>query len=119
MMQKMDAGFSNLNGVEPTRNINTMPTGSAGSPPYQLDCGNKSATHAIATSKRSYNKPKRTISNKLNNRAQTRIKPINKNKALSKNITQAKSKPPAKSKNFHKAKTDIKSVSKAKNTYHH
>ncbi len=118
MMQKMDTGFANLTSVEPARNINTMSTNSAGTPPYQLDCGNRGATHAITTSNRSYHKPKhKTNSRAINkaqaktiNRVKTSIKPIYKNKAQSKNIVQAKStdKHPAKSKNFHKAKADIK-----------
>lgn len=39
MMQKMDAGFANAVS-DPARNVQTMSTGSAGTPPYQLDCGN-------------------------------------------------------------------------------
>jgi D-alanyl-D-alanine carboxypeptidase len=119
MMQKMDISFANLTSIEPARNINTMPTSSAGSPPYQLDCGNRGGTYAITTSNRSYNKPKRkTFSRAINkapaktiNRAKTSIKPIYKNKALSKNIAQAKSTdkhPVAKSKNFHKPKANTK-----------
>jgi D-alanyl-D-alanine carboxypeptidase len=118
MMQKMDDGFANLNSAEPARNINTMATSSAGSPPYQLDCGNRGATHVVTTSNHSYHKPAhknniRSIAKaqpKTISRIQTSIKPVNKNKALSKSIAQAKSadKHPAKSKNFHKAKADIK-----------
>ncbi len=121
MMQKMDDSFANLTNADPARNINTMATNSAGSPPYQLDCGNRggaTATRTIATSNRSYHKPVhknniRSIAKaqpKTISRIQTSIKPVNKNKALSKSIAQAKNadKHPAKSKNFHKTKADIK-----------
>jgi D-alanyl-D-alanine carboxypeptidase len=120
MMQMMDASFANQTEVDPTRNINTMSTSSAGTPPYQLDCGNRGATHSISTSNRSYNKSKRRTNSraihkaqaKTTNRVKASTKPINKNKALSKSIAQANSssKQPAKSKNFHKAKAkaDVK-----------
>jgi D-alanyl-D-alanine carboxypeptidase len=118
MMKKMDMSFANLTSAESARNINTMATNSAGSPPYQLDCGNRGATHSVASSNRSYNKPKRKINNrtlvkvqpKIISRIQTKIKSVNKNKALSKSIAQAKGagKPPAKSNNFHKAKAGIR-----------
>lgn len=117
MMQKMDDGFANLTSAEPARNINTMSTSSAGSPPYQLDCGNRGATHAVTASNHIYHKPvhKNNVRNivkaqpKTTGRIQTSIKPVDKNKALSKTIAQAKNAaPPAKSKNFHKAKADVK-----------
>lgn len=38
MMQKMDAGFAG-NVSDPNRTVENMATGSAGTPPYQLDCG--------------------------------------------------------------------------------
>jgi D-alanyl-D-alanine carboxypeptidase len=138
MMQKMDAGFANLASADPTRNINTMPTVSAGSPPYQLDCGNGGApTHSIpASHQASYAPKRRHISRVKTNhsrriaaarpktaaQAKASIKPNNKNKILAKAIKQAKvdvapvSKLPAKSKNFHKIKTEIKVAGKPKNT---
>ncbi|PPD32980.1 MAG: hypothetical protein CTY18_09760, partial [Methylomonas sp.] len=49
MMQKMDAGFAS-NFSDPSRTVENMPTGSAGTPPYQLDCGNgASNSYAAAT----------------------------------------------------------------------
>jgi len=118
MMQKMDNGFANLANAEPTRNINTMSTSSAGNPPYQLDCGNGGATHAVTSSNRSYHKPARKNNSRSINRVQpktisrvrTSITPINKSKIPPKSVAQTKSaaKRPAKSKNFHRAKTDIK-----------
>ena len=100
MMHMMDVSFANQTEVDPARNINTMSTSSAGSPPYQLDCGNRGARQVLTTSNHSYNKPKR----RTNNRA------ITKNNAPSKSIAQANSsrKHPAKSKNFYKAKAGIK-----------
>lgn len=119
MMQKMDTSFANLTSIEPVRNINTMPTDSAGIPPYQLDCGNRGGAHAITTSNHSYHKPKHKTFNravikapaKTINRVKIGIKPIYKNKAQPKNIAQTKitdKHPATKSKNFHKAKTEIK-----------
>jgi len=134
MMQKMDAGFANLTNVDSARNINTMSTTSAGSPPYQLDCGNGAATHAIPASSRVNYTPKHknisriktnvrgtnTVRPKTVARAKSRIKPINKSRILPKAIKQAKvsikpaGKLPAKSKNFHKVKTDLKVAAKTK-----
>lgn len=45
MMQKMDVSFANWSYTNPTRNVFSMPTGSAGSPPYQLDCGNAGGSY--------------------------------------------------------------------------
>ncbi|MGZ5056461.1 MAG: D-alanyl-D-alanine carboxypeptidase, partial [Methylobacter sp.] len=137
MMQKMDASFANLDSADPTRNINTMLTSSAGSPPYQLDCGNGAATHSIPVSHHASYEPKRqhisraktshprhiiAAQPKTAAQAEASIKPSNKNKILAKAIKQAKvgvdpvSKLPAKSKNFHKVKTEIKVADKTKTT---
>jgi D-alanyl-D-alanine carboxypeptidase len=130
MMQKMDAGFANLNDIAPAKNINTMLTSSAGNPPYQLDCGNGSATHSIPASIHNY-KPrhKNTSHIKANSRGVhkvqhravfdpnkagntiTRSKPIHQAKATIKPIGQH----PAKSTNFHKPKTNVKTANKTKN----
>jgi D-alanyl-D-alanine carboxypeptidase len=134
MMQKMDTSFANLASADPTRNINTMPTGSAGSPPYQLDCGNGAATRSVPASHHASYTPKR----KLISRAKTNPRHIvlaqpkaatpakasltsnNKNRILAKTIKQAKagvepvSKLPAKSKNFYKPKSELKLASKTK-----
>ncbi|MGZ4969574.1 MAG: D-alanyl-D-alanine carboxypeptidase family protein [Methylobacter sp.] len=140
MMQKMDASFANLSlaSFDTARNINTMPTNSAGSPPYQLDCGNRGATHSIPTSHqvnyiptprhknihhvKTSHKNINAVHTKTVAFTKTGIKPISNNKALAKAIKQAKAdikpaaKLPAKSKNFHKTKMDIKVVNKTKNT---
>ncbi|MDP3333141.1 MAG: hypothetical protein Q8S55_14360 [Methylococcaceae bacterium] len=50
MMQKMDAGFAG-NFSDPSRTVENMPTGSAGTPPYQLDCGN-GASNSYAAANR-------------------------------------------------------------------
>jgi D-alanyl-D-alanine carboxypeptidase len=131
MMQKMDAGFANQTDVDPTRNINSMPTSPAGSPPYQLDCGNGTATNPILVSNRVSHKINRKntglikanlknsnkVQRKAINQVKTGIKVINKNKILPRKGTiQAKAettlksvdKQSAKSKNYHKAKASIK-----------
>jgi D-alanyl-D-alanine carboxypeptidase len=135
MMQKMDFSFANLASADPTRNINTMPTGSAGSPPYQLDCGNGARTHSIPASHSvSYAAPKRkhisraktnprhiiAVRSKTNTPAKVSVTPKNKNRILAQTIKQAKagvepvSKLPPKSKNFHKPKSELKLASKTK-----
>jgi len=130
MMQKMDASFANLNNFDPARNVNTMSTSSAGSPPYQLDCGNGGgarsipvAHHAsyvapihhntgrVKTSLKSPHKvPPKTV-----DQANAIAKAMNKNNVLpKKNIVQAKQ--PAKNQNYHKPKANITVASKAKAT---
>jgi D-alanyl-D-alanine carboxypeptidase len=139
MMQKMDASFSNLTlaGFDPIKNINTMPTDSAGSPPYQLDCGNRGSNYSIPASHHvSYTPPRHknihhvkthirhinAVQPKTLALTKTGIKPAKKNKALAKAIKLAKAdikpaaKLPAKSKNFHKTKVDITVANKAKAT---
>jgi len=134
MMQKMDTSFANLASADPARNINTMPTGSAGSPPYQLDCGNGAATHSIPASHSVSYVPKRKLISraKINPRhivaahpkaatpTKASLTSSNKNRILAKTIKQAKagvepvSKLPAKSKNFYKPKSELKLASKTK-----
>ena len=136
MMQKMDASFANLTNIDPARNINTMLTNSAGSPPYQLDCGNGGATRSIPSSRHVSYTPKHkntsriksnvrgvnAVQPKTTTRIKTSINPINKSKIPPKTINQTKasvkpvSKLPAKSKNFHRPKADIKAAGKTKST---
>ncbi len=135
MMQKMDASFANQTGISTARNINTMPTNSAGAPPYQLDCGNGGGAHSIPASyrgNRSKHKNIRALKTNIRginktqrktvSRTKTNIKPINKNRLLSKNNTHAKVnntvKQPAKSNNYHKTKTVIKERSMHKAALH-
>lgn len=128
MMQKMDASFANQYNVDPARNIATMLTGSAGSPPYQLDCGNGAARHSIPTINHVNYIPKHKNISRIKShirsvdkvqtqtikRVKTTTKPISKN---SKPQTKAKSviAHPAKSKNYHKS--DNKVVTKAKSSH--
>lgn len=129
MMQKMDASFANLDNADPARNIITMSTSSAGSPPYQLDCGNGGVSHSIPTVSRVSYKPrhKNTHANigsvrlahpKTVSRAKPAIKSVSNNKMLAKTIKQAIIKPagklPAKSKNFHKINAENKPAGKHK-----
>lgn len=114
MMQKMDTSFAKQDDVTSTRNISSMSTDSAGSPPYQLDCGNSGITHAIPVSNRSVRPAtKHAIKggNKVQHKALHRTKSgINsiikakKSKRVVKQVVKNVHKLPAKSKNFHKAK---------------
>jgi D-alanyl-D-alanine carboxypeptidase len=132
MIQKMDAGFANLGNIDPPRNINTIATNSAGSPPYQLDCGNGAVTHVIPASIRSSYKSVPPNVSHIKHRikahhkpvtlAKASIKPNNKTINLPK-IAVHPAKPkikavsalPAKSKHFHK----VVPVSKIKTAKHH
>ncbi|MFI3187860.1 MAG: D-alanyl-D-alanine carboxypeptidase family protein [Methylococcaceae bacterium] len=143
MMQKMDASFARQASFEPTRNINTMPTNLAGSPPYQLDCGNGAVTHATPVSSRSNYKfvrptPSRLkpnlnrigkVQHKVIHLAKPGTKVINKTTVLSKkSIVRTKqavktlksvSKLPVKSENFHKVKAASKPTRKTKTITNH
>lgn len=121
MMQKMDAGFASLNDIAPVKNINTMSTGSAGSPPYQLDCGNGAVTRSIPAAVH-HNKPrhKNTVQIKANNRGLHKVqrktaKPVVA-KARVKAVRPTKTSAKPKSTNYHKPKTTVKTVHKAKST---
>jgi D-alanyl-D-alanine carboxypeptidase len=98
MVNMMDNGFSNRPGYYPTKNINTMPTSSAGSPPYQLGCGNLAPTKIGSDdSSDSYNNPstKALRSSKHGAKPQyvNHIKSSSKSKSTkTKNITASKSK---------------------------
>jgi D-alanyl-D-alanine carboxypeptidase len=129
MMQKMDAGFAHLTSAEPARNITTMPTGSAGSPPYQLDCGNRGGAvpRAIPVSNRSYHhQPKHKAVSRMKTGSKSNNNPqpktINRPKTGVKSVTKSKVQPKstiqAKSKNFHQPKADNKASNK-KTSYHH
>jgi len=130
MMQKMDAGFANLTGADPARNINTMSTSSAGSPPYQLDCGNGATTHSMPSTHRVSYTPRatntgrikshiRNIQPKAVNHARVSTKTANRpssKKSIVQAVAKSTVKPSAKSRNFHKPKADIKTANKAKTT---
>jgi D-alanyl-D-alanine carboxypeptidase len=91
MMQKMDAGFANQFGDSTVKNINTMPMGSAGSPPYQLDCGNRRAsTHSVSTHKGYKHRTKRKNISQAQTATRTPMKSASKNKPLRKNVNQVK-----------------------------
>ncbi len=136
MIQKMDASFANLSNIDPARNINTIATNSAAPPPYQLDCGNAAATHAIPTSIASnyksvhansrHTKPAVRIRQKTAVPTKSNIKQLNKSIVLTKKninhinpVIKVTNKVAAKSKNFYKAKTVTKVANKTKLTYHH
>lgn len=97
MMQKMDAGFAYQTNGNSTKNVITMPTNSAGTPPYQLDCGNGSASHPKTTSSGS----KHNSKYKKNSRIKSKIK-ARKKKTIKKVKSKSTSKKKPKSTNFHK-----------------
>ena len=59
MTNMMNNGFANNFNPNPAKNINTMTTNFAGTPPYQLGCGNKAPT-TISSSNEGVHKHNRT-----------------------------------------------------------
>jgi len=120
MINMMDDGFANRFSPYPARNINTMTTSSAGTPPYQLGCGNMAPTTIGSNDNEdSYtNKPKlvRTSNHISKTRHINNHKNIKKTKYTSKYMTSKKAKPASKSKTVNKAKpvSKSKTASKAK-----
>ncbi len=128
MMQKMDAGFANIDNIDPARNVATMLTAATGAPPYQLDCGDGAVAHSRPSYHHVNYKPvsrsqSRTrsigkVQPKTTSRAKTAVKIAGKSKVLPKKaVIQAKSagKQAVKSKNYHKVKTAVKAANKTKN----
>jgi len=92
MMRKMDAGFVQADAKQPSRNVYTIPTGSAGMPPYQLDCG------------------KRPTPVSMHNKANAKAVKVKNNVTKNENANKKK----AKSTNYHKPKNVIKTSKKTK-----
>jgi D-alanyl-D-alanine carboxypeptidase len=129
MIKMMDDGFANKYSAYPARNINTITTHFTGTPPYQLDCGNRASTNIVSSyggddnhsSKRQHiDKSKRVsktryMSNRKNvkkSRPVSKSKTVNKTKAVSKSKTKAASK----SKSIHKTRPAGKSKSSTNKT---
>jgi D-alanyl-D-alanine carboxypeptidase len=128
MIKMMNDGFANKYSASPARNINSITTHFTGTPPYQLDCGNRASTNMVSSyggddshsSQRQYigkskrvSKPKH-ISHRKNfkkSRPVNKSKTAHKTKAAGKSKSQAfsKTKPSSKSKSIHKTKPAGKS----------
>ena len=118
MIDMMDDGFANRFNPYPARNINTMTTSSAGSPPYQLGCGNLAhTTMGSNDNSDSYNEKPKLVS-KSNHVSKTRHtnnrKDVKKTKHISKGKTAKKAKPVSKSKAVSKTKPVNKNTHKSK-----
>ena len=97
MINMMDNGFANRLNHYQTKNINTMPTSSAGSPPYQLGCGNLAPTKIGSDdSSDSYSNKPRAL--KSSNHG-------SKPRYLNNTKSSAKSKPSSRSKTANKSKS--------------
>ncbi len=91
MINMMNDGFANKANAYPGRNINAMPTSTAGAPPYQIGCGNMAPTSMGSTaSNDSYEQPKliskvgaisRHHAAVISHKPVTRIKRVGKTKA--------------------------------------
>ena len=113
MMQKMDVGFANQANVYPARNINSILTKSEAPPPYQLDCGNRGATHLIPVSNRSNHNHRLVRHTNASIKAvnKNRIHPVKniaKNKSIIKNNIKSKIRSPVNTANYHKIKASGK-----------
>jgi len=104
MINMMDDGFANRFNPYPSRNINTMTTSSAGTPPYQLGCGN------LAPTKIGSDDNGNSYSNKSKHISKTRHTNNRKNAKTTKHVSKSKAKHASKS----KAASKAKSVSKGK-----
>ena len=129
MIKMMDDGFANKYSASPARNINTITTHFTGTPPYQLDCGNRASTNIVSSyggddnysnkrqhiGKSKHVSKTRYMSNRKNvkkSRSVSKSKTANKTKAVSKSKTKASSK----SKSIHKTRPTGKSKSSANKT---
>jgi D-alanyl-D-alanine carboxypeptidase len=125
MINMMDDGFANRFNPYPARNINTMATSPAGTPPYQLGCGNMAPTYMGGDS---YNdKPKRISKTRyVNNRKNVKkTKHVSKSKTAGKTKTAhkrkvvSKTRHISKSKSIHKTRPVSKNKSASKTRYRH
>ncbi|MFA6164246.1 MAG: D-alanyl-D-alanine carboxypeptidase family protein [Methylobacter sp.] len=107
MMQKMDASFANEFGDGPVKNINTMTTHSAGSPPYQLDCGSHSSTNAVVR----HHGSKHKAGVKHFNRARTSSKSVRNSSRKRFHLAKNTSRHPVKSKSSSRVRSTIKGTS--------
>lgn len=114
MISMMNDGFANRVNATPDRNITTMASGSPGTPPYQIGCGNMMPTSSIGDNDNDKPRPiSKTVG--INHRIMVKntkpkttgkTKPTNKSKVVSKIR-------PASKKNPHKTKPA------SKTRYHH
>ena len=144
MINMMDDGFANKFNPYPARNINTMTTSSAGTPPYQLGCGNLAPTKIGSddngdsnryspqpkhiskiqhTNNRKNVKTTKQVSKSKARPARksktvSKAKPVNKSKTVSKTKPVNKSKTASKAKPAGKSKTTNK-AKPSKTRYHH
>ena len=120
MMQKMDAVFASADTYAPEKNVNNMPTDSAGSPPYILDCGNgasQAVSHRVLTPHHSIVK-----SNKHKNIKLVKTSKTNTKKGLHTTLAHVKASNKTKQvlpvkKATKPSKTIVKTIAKNKN-YH-
>jgi D-alanyl-D-alanine carboxypeptidase len=120
MISMMNDGFANRINAYPDRNITTMASGSAGTPPYQIGCGNMMPTVSIGDN--DYDKliRKSGITNHLikvkNSQTASKIKTTGKTKPASKSKVFSKRRPVSKS--LHKTKP-VDTIKPSKSRYHH
>ena len=120
MINMMNDGFANKTNAYPDRNINTMPTSTAGAPPYQIGCGNMAPTSmGSSASNDSYEQPKliskvgaisRHHAAVISHKPVTRIKRIGKTKAAVNSKIRPAYKNPAK---------PVSKTKPSKTRYHH
>jgi len=134
MINMMDDGFANRSNRYPARNINTMTNSSAGTPPYQLGCGNMAPTTVASNdSGDTYIDPPKHFSKSKSRHHANNRKHVKNTKHISKNKKIGKAKPARKNKTtaskrkpVNKSKTTVskpkpvkKTKSASKTRYHH
>ncbi|MDD2658106.1 MAG: D-alanyl-D-alanine carboxypeptidase [Methylococcales bacterium] len=124
MINMMNDGFANSSIPYSSKNITTMTSTSAGTPPYQLGCGNLAHT-TIGANDTDNDHPKFTSTSKRkgkNLHTTKKHKSVKNTKSVNKSKSLKKTKPAAKKKPASKAKPSSKSANKAKSSktrYHH
>ena len=124
MINMMNDGFANRFNPYPVKNISTMATSSAGTPPYQLGCGNAAPT-IIGSNNNDTPRIVGKSRHVSNSRHLNSSRPVKHIKQAGKSKSYAKSKPSSKNKHVIKSSSvtkSKKSVGKTrlgKTHYHH
>lgn len=117
MVDMMNDGFANRFSTYPARNINTMTASSAGSPPYQLGCGNLAPTNVASNYNAVSYSDQPRLTSKSNHvsksKTASKSKPSSKKKIVSKSKTVSKSKIASKTKPASKS-SKSKAIAKSK-----
>jgi len=102
MTEMMDNGFANRFAADGAKTINTMPARYPGTPPYQLDCGNRAPGTHVASYTAKNSVPTHGLT--ANSRTVSKLKAAGKSKYAAKTRSASKTKLASKSKSVSKSK---------------